>query len=81
MEQRDEQKAKKEDTEQINACCTSPLLAFVEDMDDEDNELQPDPKSTPEEQLEEGDRIWATRLLPEPEHTYLGILYNFPATH
>jgi hypothetical protein len=37
-------------------------------VDDKDDELQPDPESIPEEQLEEGDRIWATRLLPEPEH-------------
>jgi hypothetical protein len=44
-------------TEQRDACCTSLLPAFVEDMDDEDDELQPDPESTPEEQLEEGDQI------------------------
>jgi hypothetical protein len=68
MERRDEWKAKKEDTKQINACCTSPLPAFVEDVDDEDDELQLDPESTPEEQLEEGNQIWATGLLPEPEH-------------
>jgi hypothetical protein len=68
--QRDEWKAKKEDAEWINACRTSPLLAFVEDADDEDNELQPDLESTPEEQLEEGDQIWATGLLPEPKHIW-----------
>jgi hypothetical protein len=70
MERRDEWKAKKEDTKRINACCTSLLLAFVEDVDDEDNELQPDPESTPEEQLKEGNRIWATGLLLEPEHIW-----------
>jgi hypothetical protein len=68
MEWRDKWKAKKEDTQQINACCTGPLPAFVEDVDDEDDGPEPDPESTPEEQLEEGNRIWATRLLPEPEH-------------
>jgi hypothetical protein len=68
MERRDEQKAKKEDAQWINACHTGPLPAFVEDVDDEDNKLQPDLESTPEEQLEEGDQIWATGLLPEPEH-------------
>jgi hypothetical protein len=68
MEWRDEWKAKKEDTQHINACHTSPLLAFVEDTDDEDDEPQLDPESTPEEQLEEGDQIWATRLLLEPKH-------------
>jgi hypothetical protein len=67
-ERRDERKAKKEDTEWINACHTGPLPAFVEDVDDKDDELQPDPESTPEEQLKEGDRIWAPGLLPEPEH-------------
>jgi hypothetical protein len=68
MEQRDEQKAKKEDAKQINTCHSGLLLAFVEDADDEDDELQPNPESIPEEQLKEGDRIWATGLLLEPEH-------------
>jgi hypothetical protein len=69
-EQKDEQKAKKEDAEWINTCHGSLLPAFVEDVDDEDDELQPNPESTPEEQLEEGDQIWATGLLPEPEHIW-----------
>jgi hypothetical protein len=69
-ERRNEWKAKKEDAEWINACHSSPLPAFVEDADDKDDELQPDPESTPEEQLKEGDRIWATGLLPEPEHIW-----------
>jgi hypothetical protein len=69
-EQRDEWKAKKEDAKWINACHSNLLPAFVEDADDEDDELQPDPESIPEEQLEESDQIWATRLLPEPEHIW-----------
>jgi hypothetical protein len=70
MEQRDEQKAKKEDDQWINTCQTSPLLAFVEDMDDEDDEFKLEPESPPEKQLEEGNWIWATGLLPEPEHIW-----------
>jgi hypothetical protein len=70
MEWRDKQKAKKEDAQWINACHTSPLLAFVEDVDDEDDKPQLDPESTPEEQLKEGNQIWATGLLPEPEHIW-----------
>ena len=64
---REERKAKKEDIRCINACCTGPLPAFVEDADDEEEQL-PDPEDPEDEPLEEGDRIWATGLLPEPEY-------------
>jgi hypothetical protein len=45
-ERRDKWKAKKEDTQWINACHTGLLPAFVEDVDDEDDEPQLDPEST-----------------------------------
>jgi hypothetical protein len=54
----------------VNACQTGLLLAFMEDTDNEDNEFEPGPESPPEEQLEEGDWIWATGLLPEPEYIW-----------
>jgi len=52
-----EQNAKREDTEWINACQTSPFPAFVEDADEEDEaELTPDPEADfLNELLEEGD--------------------------
>jgi len=69
-----ERNAKREDTEQINACQTGPFPAFVEDADEED-EAEPTPKRSPnpeadfpDEPLEEGDRIWATGLFPQVEH-------------
>jgi hypothetical protein len=69
-EQRDEQKAKKEDAQQINACQTGPLPAFMEDTDNEDDEFELESESPPKEQLEKGDWIWATGLLPEPKHIW-----------
>jgi len=67
-EQRDARRAQKEDTQRINTCRTGPMPAFVEDADDEEEEPEPDPEDLPDEPLEEGDRIWATGLLPEPEY-------------
>src|SRR6266567_2784192 len=66
-ELRDEQKAQREDSQQINACRAGLLPAFVEDTDDEE---EPDSRSDSlaDEPLEEGDQIWATGLLPEPEY-------------
>jgi hypothetical protein len=42
----------------------------MKDVDDEDDEFVPGPKSPPEEQLEEGNRIWAMGLLLEPEYIW-----------
>jgi len=46
------------------------MPAFVEDADDEEDEpdSDPEPEDLPDDPLEEGDRIWATGLLPEPEY-------------
>jgi hypothetical protein len=46
------------------------MPAFVEDAEDEEDEPESPPEDTPEEQLEEGDRIWAIGLLPEPEYIW-----------
>src|SRR5467141_3473802 len=67
-ERRDERKAEKRDTQKVNACCTGPLPAFVEDADDEEDETDGEPEGPAKEPLEEGDRIWATGLLPKPEY-------------
>jgi len=67
-----ERNAKRRDIEWINACRTGPFPAFVEDANEEDelmSEPSHDPESNfPDEPLEEGDRIWATRLFSEAEH-------------
>ena len=47
--------------------CTGPLLAFVEDVEDED-ESDSRPEDLADEPLEEGDQVWATRLFPELEY-------------
>ena len=50
------------------------LPAFVEDADEDEPDFEPDVGANvgaddfPDEQLEDGDRIWATGLLPEPEY-------------
>ena len=66
-ELRDKQKAQREDSQWINACCAGPLPAFMEDTDDED---KPNSRSnsSADEPLKEGDRIWVTGLLPKPEY-------------
>jgi hypothetical protein len=66
----------KQDAQRINACRAGPLPAFVEDLDEDEDEPQadssqlPDAESTdfPDEPLEEGDRIWVMGLFPEAEH-------------
>ena len=78
---RDKRKAEKKFAQQVNACCTGPFPVFIEDADDEDNELYMTPKTStdsssdgpinpdfPDEPLEEGDCIWATGLFPQAEH-------------
>ncbi len=65
-EVREERKTQKADAQRIDTCRAGPLPAFVEDADDEDD-LDKD-AADPSEPLEDGDRIWATGLLPEPEH-------------
>jgi hypothetical protein len=69
-ELKEECNAKKEDTRWINACCTGLLPAFVEDVDEDEPDFGPDVEADdfPDEQLEDGDRIWATGLLPEPQY-------------
>ncbi len=71
-----EQDAKKRETQQINACCTSPFPAFIEDTEDElkDGEFEVPlkekieiPLNEDDKPLEEGDHIWATGLFPEAE--------------
>ena len=47
----------------INACCTGPLPAFIKDVGDEEELLDPS-----DEPLEVSDRIWATGLLPKLEY-------------
>jgi len=65
-----ERNEKREDTEQINTCQTSPFPAFVEDADEEDEaKPTPDPEADfPDEPLKEGNQIWATGLFPQAEH-------------
>jgi len=65
-EAREECLRQKEEARVINACHTSPLPAFVEDVDDDEDATVPD--RLDEDPLEEGDRIWATSLLPKPEY-------------
>ena len=43
------------------------MPAFVEDADDEEEDHASADKPE-EDDLEEGDRIWATGLIPEPEY-------------
>ena len=67
---RQKRKTQREEIRNVEACRSGPLPAFVEDADDEDKEAAPADKPTDpsDEPLEEGDRVWATRLLPEPEY-------------
>ena len=75
-EVKEERRVKRKDTQQINACRTGPFPAFVEDAEDEDDlpsaesKLPPDASldDFPDEPLEEGNRIWATGLLPKAKH-------------
>src|SRR6266700_8169506 len=66
---RQQRKTQREEIRNVEACCSGPLPAFVEDADDKDEEAAADEPTDPsDEPLEEGDRIWATGLLPEPEY-------------
>jgi len=64
-----ERNARREDTEQINTCQTGPFPAFIEDAHEEDKaEPTPEQFPDPDQPLEDGNRIWATRLFPQAEH-------------
>jgi len=65
-ELKEERDTKREDVRRINACRTGPIPAFVEDTDEDESDFGPD--DLLDEQLEDGDRIWATCLLPKPEY-------------
>src|SRR6266568_9363246 len=66
---RQQRKTQREEIRNIDACRSGPLPTFIEDADDEDEEAAADEPTDPsDEPLEEGDCIWATRLLPEPEY-------------
>jgi len=69
-ELKEERDTKREDVRRINACRTGPIPAFVEDVDEDEPNFRPnvDADDFPDEQLEDGDRIWATGLLPEPKY-------------
>jgi len=66
-ELKEEHNAKKDD-----ACQTGLLLAFIEDINEDEEEAEanfgPKADNLPDEQLKEGDQIWVTGLLPEPEY-------------
>ena len=60
--------AKQAEVQQVNACHARPLSTFVEDEDKDKGETgtsAPGPPVEDDEPLEEGDRIWATGLLPQ----------------
>jgi len=70
-ERKGERNAKEEDAARINTCQMGPFPAFVEDADEEEDELKEEPEHLSDvepddsnELLDEGDRIWATGLLP-----------------
>ena len=65
---REQRQTRKKETHNINACRAGPPPAFVEDADDEDEDIAGQPAEPSDEPLELGDRIWATGLLPEPEY-------------
>src|SRR6266700_3829461 len=66
---RQQRKTQREEIQNVDACRSGPLPPFVEDADDEDEEATADKPTDPsDEPLEEGDRIWATGLLPELEY-------------
>ena len=71
LDLREQRKVRKVEARHVAACRAGPLPAFVEDVDedsDEDPETSDESDAASDESLEEGDRIWATRLLPKPEY-------------
>ena len=68
-EGQEERHASKAQARVINACCTGPFPAFVEDTDDKDDDDQvPELEGFVEYEYEEGDRIWAASIPPAPEY-------------
>ena len=67
---RQKRKTQREEIRNVEACRSGPLPAFVKDAAEEDEEAAAadEPTDPSDEPLEEGDRIWATGLLPEPEY-------------
>jgi hypothetical protein len=62
-----ERQTLRKETASVNACRTGPFPATVEDAEEEDTPSE-EPTSNLPFDLEEGDRVWATGLLPEAEY-------------
>ena len=60
---REERKLAKREAANVNACRTGPFPTAAEDTPDSEPPMSDIPFD-----LEEGDRVWATGLLPEAEH-------------
>jgi hypothetical protein len=60
---REEQKTLKKEEANINACRTGPFPAATEETSDSEPPISDIPFD-----LEEGDHVWATGLLPEAEY-------------
>jgi hypothetical protein len=67
-EAREERRILKRETASINACRSGSFLATVEDAD-EDEEVDDEPTASDIPfDIEDGDRVWATRLIPEAQY-------------
>ena len=68
-EAREERKTAKKEATDVNACRTGPFPAIIKDADeDEPSSGSEPPTSDLPFDLKEGDRVWATGLIPEDQY-------------
>ena len=67
-EAREERQILKREAASINACRLGPFPATVEDVDEEETAEPEPPASDIPFDIEDGDRVWATRLIPEAQY-------------
>jgi predicted aspartyl protease len=66
-EAREERRILKRETASINACRSGSFPATVEDVDEEEASDEPTASDIPFD-IEDGDRVWATGLIPEAQY-------------
>jgi hypothetical protein len=67
-EAREERRTLKQEAASISACCSGPFPAMVEDAEEEDASDDEPIASDILFDIEEGDHVWATGLIPEAQY-------------
>jgi hypothetical protein len=78
-EAREERRILKQEAASISACRSSSFPATVEDADKEEEVSDKPTVSNIPFDIEDGDRVWATGLIPEAQYIHTYLSYSVPS--